>query len=510
MSDFTARVVAKLNTSDVEKQLKALSTREYPVKVKLEIDDINGFSTNIVKQLSKSGKSISLSGTNIGKQFGESISKSASNAVSHSLSRTMKNSISKNGVNQLIKQLEIKNVDSSVIRSMTKELGSLDIQIDKASASFRKLKNGTDALSKINISGIDKFGRTINTVMSYSAKNKGFNTISTVAENYASASKKIESSISKIKSNFETLKYETILGNANAKLSKYDTSDVWVQKATDSYNKASQAVSKLAGSFNNSKFDLPDEEVIKQAENIDKAIQKMQNSLKSVSANSPKKMVDAVKPIEVDYESTADKFKNSMKQAIGIFSGVSLFHEGIQGAKAMVQAVRDVDTAMVELRKVSTASDVEISNYFETASQNARDLGATISDVILATADFSRQGFILKEADALGKAATIYKNVGDNIDIETAGQSIISTLKGFKLEASEAMHVVDAFNEVSNTNPISSGGIGEALQRSASSLSAAGNTLEESIGMITSANAVVQDPAAVGERLADFKSGYIG
>jgi TP901 family phage tail tape measure protein len=61
-----------------------------------------------------------------------------------------------------------------------------------------------------------------------------------------------------------------------------------------------------------------------------------------------------------------------------------------------------------------------------------------------------------------------------------------------------AMSIVDKFNEVSNNFAISSGGIGEALQRSASSLAAANNTLDESIALITAANTVVQNPEKVG------------
>lgn len=51
-----------------------------------------------------------------------------------------------------------------------------------------------------------------------------------------------------------------------------------------------------------------------------------------------------------------------------------------------------------------------------------------------------------------------------------------------------------------NNYAISSTGIGEAMVRSASALSSAGNTLEESIGMITAMNEVVQNPETVGER----------
>lgn len=50
-----------------------------------------------------------------------------------------------------------------------------------------------------------------------------------------------------------------------------------------------------------------------------------------------------------------------------------------------------------------------------------------------------------------------------------------------------------------NNFAISSEGIGEALRRSASALAAAGNTIEESIGLVAGMNAVVQNPESVGE-----------
>lgn len=53
---------------------------------------------------------------------------------------------------------------------------------------------------------------------------------------------------------------------------------------------------------------------------------------------------------------------------------------------------------------------------------------------------------------------------------------------------------------------ISSGGIGDALQRSASALYAAGNTIDEAIGLVVAANDVVQNPEVVGEICAQSRS----
>ena len=106
-----------------------------------------------------------------------------------------------------------------------------------------------------------------------------------------------------------------------------------------------------------------------------------------------------------------------------------------------------------------------------------------------------------KVAEELGKVATLYKNVGDGIDIETASEDIVSTMKAFKIEASDAITIVDKLNEVGNNFAISSGGIGEALKRSASALAAANNDISQSIALITTANTVAQDPTTVGQGL---------
>ena len=164
----------------------------------------------------------------------------------------------------------------------------------------------------------------------------------------------------------------------------------------------------------------------------------------------------------------------------------------------MVQAVKDINAAQIELAKVSDASSVELSNYWSEAEVSAKKYGATISDVINSTADWSRLGYSLKDAKQLSDATTLMQKVGDNMTQESSSEGIISTLKGFQMEADEVTKIIDEVNEVANTQPIDTAGIFEGLSRSASSMSAANNTLEQTIALITSANSVVQDAASVG------------
>lgn len=69
-----------------------------------------------------------------------------------------------------------------------------------------------------------------------------------------------------------------------------------------------------------------------------------------------------------------------------------------------------------------------------------------------------------------------------------------------------SVRVIPESNRLNNF-AISSGGIGEALERSASSMAAANNTLDETIALITAANTVVQDADSVGTA---FKTKFFG
>lgn len=202
-------------------------------------------------------------------------------------------------------------------------------------------------------------------------------------------------------------------------------------------------------------------------------------------------------------------FWNTMQKGWEKFGGWSLVTKSMMSVyrilKNMITAVRELDSAMTELKKVTDLTEQSYRNYLNTAVEMSQRVGATLADTVNATADFSRLGYDIVDATALAEAALVYKNVGDGIeDISEASESLISTIKAFEqfgITAENAMEIVDKFNEVGNNFAISSEGIGVALQKSASSLASANNNLEESIALITAMNAVVQNPEVVGTAL---------
>ena len=181
-------------------------------------------------------------------------------------------------------------------------------------------------------------------------------------------------------------------------------------------------------------------------------------------------------------------------QLAGMFS----FYDVINGFRQVTSTVIDLNTQITELAKVSEQSSKQIYDDFSSYADIAKEVRGTISDTIVATADWSKNGYSIPDSKQLAEVSQLYKNVGDGINIDEANKSLISTLQGFKLEADQAEHIVDVFNEVSNNEAISSGGIGDALQRSAASFNAASTSLEKSVSLVTATNSVLQDPEKVG------------
>ena len=213
------------------------------------------------------------------------------------------------------------------------------------------------------------------------------------------------------------------------------------------------------------------------------------------------------KNLGVSGETGFQRLNNQVQKLATYLSGATLLFGAINQIKTMITNVIELDSAMTELKKVTDETDATYESFLTNAVSRAKNLGAALSDVVSATADFARLGYDIADSAALADAAIVYKNVGDGIEsIDDASTSIISTMKAFGVEAEDVMTIVDRFNEVDNRFSISSKGIGDALLRSASSLSTAGNTLDESIALITAMNEVVQDPDVVGTSLKTIAS----
>lgn len=188
-------------------------------------------------------------------------------------------------------------------------------------------------------------------------------------------------------------------------------------------------------------------------------------------------------------------FIGQMQSYLSMYVG---FYGMVNAAKSVVSTVTELNSKIINLAKVSENTSKQIYADFSSYADIAKDMGDTISDTFEAATNWAKNGYNIPDSKELARVALLYKNVGDNIDITSANESLVSTLKGFSMEADQVEHIVDVFNEVSNNEAISSAGIGEALQRSAAAFNAANTSLEKSVALITTTNSVVQNPDKVG------------
>lgn len=148
-------------------------------------------------------------------------------------------------------------------------------------------------------------------------------------------------------------------------------------------------------------------------------------------------------------ETFLEATKRKMSELSSYMSGMAFFSRSTQEIKKGIQYVREIDLALTELKKVTDETDEEYDQFLKTAAKTGEKLGTTISAVTEATATFAKLGYEMGQAAEMAEAAIVYKNVGDGIESTgDAADSIISTMKGFGMEASEAMTIVDKFNEV--------------------------------------------------------------
>lgn len=207
-----------------------------------------------------------------------------------------------------------------------------------------------------------------------------------------------------------------------------------------------------------------------------------------------------------------EKLKTGWQEFTGALSGVGksiMQYIGrsftvwgiVSQLKKGFNAVREIDSALTELKKVTDETDATYNKFLQTMSSSARVVGSTVKDLTTMAAEWGRLGYSLEDSAKLAENTAILLNVSEFSDATSASEALISTMQAFQYTADESLHVVDVLNEVGNNYAVSSDGIATALQDSASALMEAGNSLEQSTALVAAANKVIQDPNSVGSAL---------
>ena len=507
-----------------------------PVDNANEINNLNAQKLGLEKELSDIQEEIKLYDTlNSQKKQSNELDKITSNADKQVNANTLEriNSLYNEYINNLKAQSKLNldilsypkesertteeqervNVLQEELNNRVKEQANLIKRVNKAlTEEHGKTEEIDKILSKLsdNNLNLNDIGRTTNINDAYTAAtkindalNKTSNTMSVLRSNgkgdiFGEAFSKAETDIeslnnSLVNGNITLTQYNSKISEIKKNLSAQQNAIALIDPEDISNARSLEAVlnsymkAATNGKAENIQFNQSAETLTGTFVNAQKRIQDVSVSIKTLS--------DATKVVNVEFKKARspvstfskliDEFNVKLRNLATYLASFVGFYEIWGAIKQGFTYVKELDSALVEMKKVSDESTASLKEFQKASFDIADSVGSTGKEIQNSTADWLKLGYAMEDASELAKTTAIYKAVGDNMDISGATESMVSTLEGFQLEADQAMNIVDQFNEVSNNFAIDSKGIGDALQRSAASFNAANTGLSESIALIT-------------------------
>ncbi|MFJ3388757.1 phage tail tape measure protein [Lysinibacillus sp. NPDC086135] len=130
------------------------------------------------------------------------------------------------------------------------------------------------------------------------------------------------------------------------------------------------------------------------------------------------------------------------------WSASTIFYGTVRTAKEFATILVDIDSKLVSIQKV-VDNGTDIGAVFDRATQSAETFGQSISKALDAYIEFARQGYKGAELGTLADAGLVASNVGE-ISSQSASEYLTASLVQWKKETSEAMGIIDSWNNVSN------------------------------------------------------------
>lgn len=179
-------------------------------------------------------------------------------------------------------------------------------------------------------------------------------------------------------------------------------------------------------------------------EQVAKAEKKLAEEAKN-AAESQNKLATETKKAKSIFADFTDTFMKMAK-----FNTINLIYDGlIDKVSEAIQVTNEFDAAMTEFKKVTDTSNLNLSEYTETLGKLGEVTASTTTEMLNASTEFSKSGFNAEDSAKLAQVATLYQNIADaEISAGEAASFIVSQMKAFGVEASDATSIIDKVNEV--------------------------------------------------------------
>jgi len=156
-----------------------------------------------------------------------------------------------------------------------------------------------------------------------------------------------------------------------------------------------------------------------------------------------------VKAAGKNVQSFGDIFKNNLGKVLEWVSATTLLFRALRYLRQGIQTVVELDTAMIDLRKVTKATNEEYQAFYEGANETAKRLNVTTEAVISQTAEWARLGFALQDAAKLAENSAIFAAVSPGMEQQMATDGLVSIIKAYGVDVNDTLDgIISKINEV--------------------------------------------------------------
>lgn len=197
------------------------------------------------------------------------------------------------------------------------------------------------------------------------------------------------------------------------------------------------------------------------------------------------------------------QLKQAVLQAAGLASIYQIMQKVVQITKEGVKTVIELDDALVDLKKTTTMSAKELTNFYYDANESAKMYGVTTQEIIQSAAEWSRLGYSDKEsATRMAELASQFKMISPGMSMDTATTGLVSIMKAYDKDVNEVLDgIMSKINKVGNTFATTNEDVVRGLERSSAALAMTGTSFEQNVALFTAGQEIVQNADMVGTAL---------
>ena len=207
-----------------------------------------------------------------------------------------------------------------------------------------------------------------------------------------------------------------------------------------------------------------------------------------------------------------DVIKSDIQRATMRITDFGLAARVLNTARKEIQQVYQnilkLNEAMTNLRIVTGSNTEQAKSMMNTYNDLAMQLGTTTQAVAQSAAEWLRQGYSVSEANELIKSSTYLSRLGF-MDMGQSVTALTSVMKGFRIEATNSMDIVDKLTQLDAKYATTAGDIATALSRTSAVAREAGLNLDQAAAALTTMIDVSQqDASSVGNAFRTILARY--